>query len=446
MPLSRPYFAAATAFAGGADTPRDFLERCLASVAEHEPAIGAFVHLDRDAARQAADRSAARWRAGRPLSPIDGMPVGIKDIMETADMPTQMGSDIFAGWRSGRDAAAVAALREAGAVILGKTVTTEFAATEPRGTRNPWDLRRTPGGSSSGSAAAVAAGFVPAALGTQVVGSIIRPASYCGCIGFKPTVGAINRGGSHDYLSQSCTGVLAASLEDAWHVCRETAARAGGDPGFPGLAGPAAMPPPAPPRRLAILETPGWERALPEARDRLDAALRRLEAAGVTLLRRAEEPALAAAEAGLLGALDLTRRIGAWEFRWPLNTYRERNAAALSRASLDRLAAAEAMTPEDYRAMLAERARVRALWAALAARCDGVVTLSTPGPAPEGLQSTGDPIFCVPASLLGVPALSLPLLQVGDLPLGLQLVGFEHGDAALFAVAAWLAGCIGSRT
>src|ERR1700751_5120264 len=131
-------------------------------------------------------------------------------------MPTEQGSPLFVGWRTGRDAASVAALREAGGVILGKVVTTEFAATEPRGTRNPWDRERTPGGSSSGSAAAVACGMVPAALGTQVVGSILRPASFCGCVGFKPSVGGINRGGSYDYFSQSCTSVLAATLEDAW--------------------------------------------------------------------------------------------------------------------------------------------------------------------------------------------------------------------------------------
>ena len=203
-----------------------------------EPTVGAFVCHDIASARAAADRSAARWRDGRPLSPIDGMPLGIKDIIETADMPTEQGSPLFVGWRTGRDAASVAALREAGAVILGKVVTTEFAATEPRGTRNPWDRERTPGGSSSGSAAAVACGMVPAALGTQVVGSILRPASFCGCVGFKPSVGGINRGGSYDYFSQSCTGVLAASLEDAWLVAVNIAARAGGDPGYPGLQGP----------------------------------------------------------------------------------------------------------------------------------------------------------------------------------------------------------------
>src|SRR5205823_9605541 len=146
--------------------------------------------LNVEGAREAADRSSERWRTGQLLSPIDGMPVGIKDIIETIDMPTENGSPLFAGYRSQRDAASVAALREAGAVIVGKTVTTEFASTEPRGTRNPHDLCRTPGGSSSGSAAAVVAGMVSTALGTQVIGSTIRPASYCGCVGFKVSVGA----------------------------------------------------------------------------------------------------------------------------------------------------------------------------------------------------------------------------------------------------------------
>src|SRR5262249_46321080 len=155
-----------------------------------EPRIGAFVTVNLVEARAAADRSTARWRAGNPLSAIDGMPLGIKDIIETANMPTQNGSPLLAGFHSGTEPASVAGLREAGGVIVGKTVTTEFAATEPRGTRNPWDPTRTPGGSSSGSAAAVGAGVIPVGLGTQVIGSTLRPASFCGCYGFKPTVGA----------------------------------------------------------------------------------------------------------------------------------------------------------------------------------------------------------------------------------------------------------------
>src|SRR5262245_8047304 len=260
-PTTRSFMAAHADFTAGADTPRAFLERCLAALAVWEPEIGAFVSLSVESARAAADRSTERWRAGAPLSPVDGMPVGIKDIIETIDMPTENGSALFEGNRTQRDGASVAALREAGVVIVGKTVTTEFAASFPRGTRNPWDRRRTPGGSSSGSAAAVGAGILSAALGTQVIGSIIRPASYCGCVGFKPTVGALNRGGSYDGLSQSCTGTIAATLEECWQVAIEIATRAGGDPGFPGLFGPAAAPAAAPPRALVFLETAGWATA-----------------------------------------------------------------------------------------------------------------------------------------------------------------------------------------
>ena len=220
-PVMRPYLAATKNFASGAQTPRQFLEASLALLEQWEPRIGAFVCTNLPAARAAADRSTARWRDGKPLSPIDGMPVGIKDIIETVDMPTEMGSPLFAGWRSEKDAACVRALRDAGAVIIGKTVTTEFAASEPRGTRNPWNSAHTPGGSSSGSAASVAAGIVSAALGTQVISSTVRPASYCGTVGFKPTVNALNREGSHDYQSQSCTGILGASLEDTWQVAYE---------------------------------------------------------------------------------------------------------------------------------------------------------------------------------------------------------------------------------
>ena len=238
--------------------PANFSSAASQTLEAWEPKIGAFVTLNLAAARAAADRSTERWRAGKPLSPIDGMPIGIKDIIETIDMPTENGSPLFAGHRSDRDAASVAALREAGALILGKTVTTEFAWMQPRATKNPWDLTRTPGGSSSGSAAAVAVGAISVGIGTQVFGSIVRPASFCGCFGFKPTVGAINRGGSHDALSQSTHGPIAASLPEAWQVAYEISRRAGGDPGFPGLYGPPTCPIPAKPRRLAILETDGW--------------------------------------------------------------------------------------------------------------------------------------------------------------------------------------------
>jgi len=435
----KPYLAATGQFGDGSDSPRQLLERCLADLSALEPKIGAFVHLNINAARVAADEASARWREGRPLSRIDGMPVGIKDIIETADMPTEQGSPLFAGCRSERDAASVVALREAGAVILGKTVTTEFAATEPRGTRNPHDLRRTPGGSSSGSAAGVAAGLISAGLGTQVIGSTIRPASYCGCVGFKVSVGALNRGGSHDGLSQSTTGVLAATLEDAWQVAYEIAVRAGGDPGYPGLYGPQSMPEPHKPARVAFFETSGWASASAGAKDAMANALAHLRRAGIEVLTRESHPKVAAVERAILDARPLSMRINAWEWRWPLNAYRNRDASKISRVMLDRLAEAEGMSITQYRDAIAQRDATRLLYQSLADHCEACVSLSAPSAAPLGLDSTGDPNCTVHASFLGIPAISLPVLQDEGLPLGLQVTGFINGDAQAFAIATALA-------
>jgi len=437
-PAMRSYLAATRNFASGNATPRQFLERSLELLEIWEPRIGAFVCTNLPDARAAADRATERWCAGRPLSPIDGMPIGIKDVIETFDMPTQMGSPLFLDWRSEKDAASVRALRDAGAVIIGKTVTTEFAASEPRGTRNPWNTAHTPGGSSSGSAAAVAVGIVGAALGTQVIGSVIRPASFCGCVGFKPSVNAINREGSHDYQSQSCTGVLAASLQDAWQIAREIVARVGGDAGTPGLQGPDTIPPAEKPRRLAVLETGGWDAASVGAKQRLGEYVMRLKSAGIEIRTRDNDDKVAALETDLVNAIELSHRCNGWETRWFIRTMRERDAAALSRSILDRAQRYEDMTLADHRADLRERARVRAVHAELAATCDACITLATPNHAPEGLGSTGNPEFAVPASLLGVPALSLPLFEVNDMPLGLQVIGYFDRDADAFATAAWL--------
>ncbi len=437
-PVMRPYLAATGNFASGKETPRQFLERSLALLDEWEPRIGAFVHTNLPAARAAAERATERWRAGKPLSPIDGMPVGIKDIIETVDMPTEMGSPLFTGWRSEKDAASVRALRDAGAVILGKTVTTEFAASHPRGTRNPWNVAHTPGGSSSGSAASVAAGIVSAALGTQVIGSTIRPASFCGCVGYKPSVNALNREGSHDYQSQSCTGILGASLEDVWQVAHEIVARVGGDAGTPGLHGPDRLPPTQKPRRLAVLETAGWDGAATIAKQRLNERVERLKSAGIEIRTRHNDDKVAALENELLNAQELSHRCNGWEARWFLRSMRDRDASKLSRTIVERTQKYEDLTLAEHRADLRERARIRAVHAELAANCDACVTLAAPGNAPEGLDSTGNPEFAVPASLLGVPALSLPLFEVNDMPLGLQVIGYFDRDAEAFAIAAWL--------
>lgn len=438
MPVMRPYFRATEKFADGGDSPRAFLERCLESLEALEPAVGAFVALNLEAARATADQSTKRWREGNQISPLDGMPIGIKDIIETADMPTQNGSPLFDGFHSDRDGASVAALREAGAVIVGKTVTTEFASSEPRGTRNPLDTARTPGGSSSGSAAGVAMGAISAGIGTQVLGSILRPSSFCGCFGFKPTVGAINRGGSYDGLSQSVHGPIAATLPEAWRVAWEISQRAGGEPGFPGLYGQAEAPRAMKPSRFAVVETDGWAVATDGAKLALEEMIARLRAAGIAVATRVEDDQVAAIETAIRGARELSVSINTWESRWPLNTYKARDAGKLSRHMQERSADAESMTLDNYRRDIAVREEVRGAWNKLVIGFDACITLAAPGAAPVGLDSTGNPVFNAPASLLGIPALSLPVLRDEGLPLGLQLMGVPHRDAALFATAAWV--------
>ncbi|OJW29541.1 MAG: hypothetical protein BGO51_10860 [Rhodospirillales bacterium 69-11] len=437
-PQRRPFLSRTSAFPDDADSPVRVLEECLAEIGRRETEVGAFTVIDEAGARQAAAASAARWRAGTPLSPVDGMPVGVKDMIDTADLVTGMGSPLFDGHRPRFDAASVQGLREAGAVILGKTVTTEFASTAPRGTRNPWDPARTPGGSSSGSAAAVGCGMLCGALGTQVVGSILRPSGFCGAYGFKPSVGAINRGGSLDFLSQSVTGTIAASLADAWAMARAVADRVGGDPGCPGLVGPPTLPPAHAPMQLAVLRTAGWPLVPAGARASLDAALERLRAAGVRILLPEDSAMLAALETATQDAMAITMGINAWEWRWPLGSFVARDAAALSPSSRERHARALAMTQAEYAALLERRAAARAVYAALAGGVDAVIGVTAPGAAPRGLDSTGNPICVVPGSLLGAPGVSLPVLEDEGLPLGLQVLGFPQRDSELFAVARWI--------
>lgn len=435
-PESRSYFAATPKFADGSDSPRDFLERCIADIDRLDGDVGAFVVTGLDAARAAADASAARWKAGTQLSPIDGMPVGVKDIMETADLPTEQGSPLFKGWEGGRDCAAVAALREAGAVVVGKTVTTEFAATHPGVTRNPWDLERTPGGSSSGSAASVATGMVSGALGSQVIGSTIRPASYCGIFGYKPSVGGINRGGSFDAFSQSSTGIIAASLAETWSITREITSRAGGDAGYVGVMGPMDLPSAQKPTRIAMLETGGWVNASDEAKSEWQRARDTMAAAGIEIADRHSDEAVSGVEDAIADAMQLSMDINAWEGRWPLNSYnRDMDPGLLSETAHKRLNQAVSMSQELFRDLLAERERVRAVYAGLKDRFDACVTLSAPGAAPKGLAWTGDPLFTVATSLVGMPAVTLPVLHEDGLPLGLQIIGFTDEDEALFATA-----------
>ena len=443
-PSLLPFHTEAARFAAGTSTPRALLEACIERIEALEPRIGAFVQFNLSRARAEADAATRRWQARAPLSPIDGMPVGVKDIIETDDMPTEMGSPLWLGHRARFDAASVAGLRDAGAVVVGKTVTTEFAATVPGGTRNPWDLRRTPGGSSSGSAAAVGVGMLPAALGTQVVGSILRPAGFCGAVGFKPGVGAINRGGSLDFLSQSATGVIAASLQDAWLTAHEIARRVGGDPGHKALAGPEGPPVAIRPQALGLVQTAGWDRATPAAKQELDRAVHALRGAGIAVHTRRDNAEIEALEQALAEAEPLTRLINAWEWRWPMMAFAARDPAGLSAASRERFEWQKTLTVEQYDRAVARRAEIRAQHARLRGSVDALVTLTAPGAAPIGLGWTGDPMFVVPGSFLGVPAITQPLLRDEGMPLGLQLLGWHGADAELFGIAAWVRDTMGA--
>jgi Asp-tRNA(Asn)/Glu-tRNA(Gln) amidotransferase A subunit family amidase len=425
-------------FLDGSSTPRELLERCLARIAERDRDVGAFVHVNADGARAAADAATRRYRDNRPHSPIDGMPIGLKDIFETADMPTGFGSPIFTGWCGGRDSAVAFALRQAGAVLVGKVVTTEFASTIPAGTRNPHDLARTPGGSSSGSAAAVADGMLPVAIGSQVGGSIIRPASFCGVIGFKPTFGSLNRGGICDSYSQNTLGTLSNSLADAFLVCHEIAIRVGGDPGFPPFQGGPQPLRARQPQRLAVLEQAGWAKTDDGTRQQFHALLGRIAASGVALIDRRSSMRIEALEQAIADGGAISHAINDFESLWPLGELAHRRPDGLSPRMRDRVLTAQTMSIDAYQALLGRRDAMRRALETLTGDVDALITLSSVGPAPVGLESTGDSAFNSAISALRVPALSLPLLEVDGMPVGLQLVGFPHCERSLSGIAGFL--------
>ncbi len=433
-------------FADGTDSPRAYLERCIDTIEQKDPEVRAFVATNVDAARAAADASSNRWRARGPLSSIDGMPIGIKDLLETQDMPTEYGSPAYRGNFPRRDNAAVWALREAGAVILGKTVTAELGGSHPGPTTNPFDATRTPGGSSSGSAAAVAAGMVPAAIGTQVGGSIIRPAGYCGNVALKPSQGAINRG-ERQATSMSTHGVHANSIDDMWHVAIEIANRAGGDRGFPGLTGPEVTPSALEPKRIAVLETEGFSELDEVTAQTFARMVEQIASQGVDVVTRRDHPLVETMEQSVREARRFGGRITAWENHWAqrilIEQFPDKTSERLKRV----VRTAVEMTPDDYRDVLRERDIAQATHRSLAGFVDAMITLSCPGPAhvwlgdepgkPLASRPTGDAVFNMPSSVLFAPAVTVPLLAVGGLPVGVQFMGQVNEDAKMASIARW---------
>ena len=449
--VAYPCFAVARSrFADGTDTPRAFLERGIERIEALEASVKAFVCLDLAAARKAADAATSRYAAGTPLSLLDGLPFAVKDCYETADFPTLANSALFKGDNPPftlprRDSAHVRALKLGGAVVVGKSTTTELTMAGPPPTRNPWDLNRTPGGSSSGSGASVAAGMVPAGSGSQTRGSVLRPASICGVFGYKPTYGAVHRAGMFDAApSLTHFGLLAGTLTDTWEITRSIAEIAGGDPGHPGLTGAMILAPTEKPLRLARQYTYGWGLTDAKSQAVFEEFVVRLRQAGVTVLEPDESPELADYERETTAAPEYFFDILVWEMWWPMMAYRDTNPEALSDAIHGYLKKVDAMSVADYRRALDRRAKLVAAHRALEGKVDGFITLAHIGPGQLGFPPLGTPWYNDPSSMIGAPCLNLPLLEVDGVPLGVQFMTYEHQDVRLFALSRWLVEQFGS--
>ncbi|MGN6717612.1 MAG: amidase [Candidatus Binatia bacterium] len=440
MELMNLYLLSAAEAAGlirdGIISSVQLVESCLARIREVDPGVQAWAFLDPDYARAQARTADERRLTGQPVGALHGVPVAIKDIFDTADFPTEYGSRIYAGHTPSRDATVVARLRAAGAVILGKTVTTEFAYFSPGKTRNPHNVEYTPGGSSSGSAAAVGAEMVPLAIGSQTNGSTIRPAAYCGAVGFKPTHGLISR---YRALALSRTldhvGLFARSIADIALLAEQLVGYDENDPDTqPRAAIPfrqvAAEEPPLTPI-FAFMKTPVWERTDVDTRAGFAEMIAQLGAQveEVELFPSAEK------------AWEWHQTIMSVEMAFNLERVWRRSAAGLSEQLLAQIESGRRVLAGDYQRALSQIAPMQESFVELfEQRYDAILTPAAPSAAPKGISSTGDPGFCTPWTLCGMPCISLPLLQSNDaMPIGVQLVGARNGDAKLLRTARWLA-------
>jgi Asp-tRNA(Asn)/Glu-tRNA(Gln) amidotransferase A subunit family amidase len=424
---------AAERIASGDISAEEYTRACLDQIAAVDGQVHAFAHLDPQEALAQARALDERRRNGLTLGPLHGVPIAIKDIFDTADYKTECGTPLLKGRQPMRDATAVARLRTAGAVIIGKTVTTEFAYYHPGPTRNPHDLERTPGGSSSGSAAAVAAGMVPLAIGSQTNGSMIRPASFCGIYGVKPTHGTISRNGAL-ILSQALdhVGVFARTLADAALILEALAGYDPEDSDTRQVAAPAFLEtlveePPVPPQ-LAFVRTPVWDKADAQTRAAFEDLVKLLgDSAAVVDL-----PDVFAA------AWDDQRVIMATDMAHNLGKMVERGGDVSSKTLRDLMAEGSQVSAVRYLAARDAARRYAAGMGEIFKQYDAILTPATTGVAPKGM-ATGSPMFCSLWSLTGLPAVTLPLLTgEGGLPLGVQLVGATGDDARLLRTANWL--------
>ncbi len=420
--------------AGGALRAVELAEACLAQIEAREPQVGAWSFLDGDYVMKQAKALDEQRSRGRPIGPLHGLPVGLKDVIDTAGQPSENGTPLDAGRKPGDDAFVVQRLKQDGAVIMGKTVTTELMFREPGKTRNPHNPAHTPGGSSSGSAAAVAAGMVPLALGTQTVGSVIRPAAFCGTVGFKPTFGAIPRRG---VLSQAPSldtlGVFAGSVAGAALLADSLFGYDADDPATtlaaaPRLAEAAAAKPPVRPT-FAFVKQPAWEIAAPEMQEGFAELC---EVLGETC----DEVELPGHFADAMNFCSLVQTA---ELAKSYYHYERRGRDQLSEDMQQTIDAGRRILAHDYMAALDWPRILNGALEAVFNRYDAIITPAAPGPAPEGLGSTGNPAFNGTWTFCGMPAVSLPLLQAeSGLPMGVQLVGQRGNDGRLLRTARWL--------
>lgn len=425
---------AARALAAGTLTSQELVQSCLDRIAERDADVLAFAHFDADLVRAEAKASDAARKRGKAMGPLAGIPVAIKDIIDTADYPTENGTPVFAGRQPDQDASVVAQLKAAGAIIFGKTVTTELAFFGPGKTKNPRDPSRTPGGSSSGSAAAVADFQVPMALGTQTAGSLIRPASYCGVIGFKPTFGAVSRVG---VLAQSepldTIGGYARSVDD---IALMMQAISGFDAADPDMTQGATfsselLPHPARPPRIAFIKSPAWPQA--------DAAAKlAIEAFAGSFGARAEIVEVEL-PADFDGSLRLQQIVQFSDIARNYGPIADANPDRVSGKLKEIIAEGRSFSKADYTAARADREPLYESLQPVLNGYDAILTPSAPGVALEGLGATGSPMFNALWTYLGMPCISLPLLDIDGLPLGVQLVGARNRDRDLLVIAKWMA-------
>jgi Asp-tRNA(Asn)/Glu-tRNA(Gln) amidotransferase A subunit family amidase len=435
MPNTEPHRLSAVALArlidAGELTVEAVVESCLDRIRDRDPVVRAWAWLDPEQALAAARACDKAGATGLPKSAVlRGVPFGIKDIFDTADMPTGYGSPIYTGCRPGFEASAAALPRAAGAILLGKTVTTEFANRHPGPTSHPQNPAHTPGGSSSGSAAAVADCMVPLALGTQTGGSVIRPAAYCGVVGLKPSYGLYPPAGMHPNTeSLDTVGTMARSVEDTALFRAALMAIPYEPPRLPER-----------PPRLALCRTMHWERAEPERKAVLEDAAARLRTAGAEIVE-SELPRACA------DISETQRRHSAYEAPRVHAPELRRHRALLSGDLIDgKIAEGRVLSLDDFRVAWRRADEGRAAASDWAAGFDAILTLPAPGQAPKGLGSTGSAVFNALWTLLYMPCLTMPAGEGPDgLPVGIQLVGRRHGDARLLDVGLWVERALGAR-